>query len=78
MRIGAQTRPMIPASAPDAKSHSGCNDVRRTSATVTSVMTYPRQSWFTARSRIVALANISPIVIGVKPRRIARPIGALG
>jgi hypothetical protein len=45
---------------------------------VSSVIKYPRQSWFTARMSIVALANISPMVIGGRPLRMTRPNVALG
>jgi hypothetical protein len=73
-----QTSPNMPASAPAASNHSGFHGLSRTTVTVRSVIEYPRQSWLTARISIVALANISPIVIGARPRRIARPSGALG
>src|SRR5262249_6458234 len=58
--------------------HRGFHRVRRTSPTVSSVSRYPRQSWFTARMRIHPLASIRPMVIGVRPRRRARPSVAWG
>ena len=75
---GAQTSSAMPTSAPAASSHRGFHGVRRTSPTVSSVSRYPRQSWFTARRRIHPLASIRPSVIGVRPRRRARPSAAWG